>query len=320
MKIKIYKSSWQATREPQQDFTRLFCSISNKLKEKYENVKVINLPHKNNELTIQGISASLYDCELLIDTGDAIKLLSFADILPQSFKFLFERNNKNDVLAWSSYQKFKSSFLNYDFKIKLPSYIQRNAFYDLDAFYDYKLDNFWELDKFTFRGNYGSLPRNVIQSLKTKKYEMHFSYPHQMSAEEYLKDMLLHKVGLSISGASEFCFRDIEYMGVGLPMLRFEYISKWNPDLIPNYHYIAVSRLDSSQEEEWFCGKENLQNGFVGQNEYTDLYADAYYNRFLEVKDDIDFLKFISKNARNYYNNFLHPSTRVNNILNLLEL
>jgi len=48
-------------------------------------------------------------------------------------------------------------------------------------------------------------------------------------------------------------------------------------------------------------------------------FAEKYISRFLEVKDDDDFLNFISKNARNYYEKYLHPLTRFNHILNLIE-
>jgi hypothetical protein len=42
--------------------------------------------------------------------------------------------------------------------------------------------------------------------------------------------------------------------------------------------------------------------------------------RFKEVVSDKDFLSFISKNARKYYEDNLSPSSRVNKTLEILKL
>jgi hypothetical protein len=43
-------------------------------------------------------------------------------------------------------------------------------------------------------------------------------------------------------------------------------------------------------------------------------------NRFQEVVDDADFLSYISKNARDYYERNLSPQSRVNKTLDILGL
>lgn len=320
MKITIYRTDWKIIKQPQFDFTRCFYALSNEIIKKYKNVEVINLVEHNNEITVQGVTSNLYDCEMLIDTGDSLRLLSFSDFAPYSIKFFSQRNNENDVILWTSANAFTHVLYDSTSKVKIPPYVGRHAFYDLDAVYEYRKGITDYKDTLTFRGNYTGIPRNVIQSLVSEKYNNHFPYPHGMSPDEYYMDMIQHKVGLSIAGASEFCFRDVEFMGSGVPMLRFEYMSNWNPPLIPNHHYIAVPRIDNSIQEEWYCGKENEVTNFRGRNEHTDRYADAYYSRFLEVKDNVEFLEFVANNARDYYNKYLHPVHRTKHLLELLEL
>jgi hypothetical protein len=93
-------------------------------------------------------------------------------------------------------------------------------------------------------------------------------------------------------------------MGLGIPMLRFNYISELNPKLIPNFHYIAIDRPD------------DLLIDRLGNETHAKLLEE----RFLEVKDDKEFLDFISKNAREYYNNYLSKYNRVKHTLNLLNI
>jgi hypothetical protein len=124
------------------------------------------------------------------------------------------------------------------------------------------------------------------------------------SPNTYFDDLIKYKVGLSVAGRGELCYRDIEYMGIGIPMLRFDYISELNPDLIPNYHYISIERPD------------DLPIDRLGNETHAKLLEE----RFLEVKDNKEFLDFISKNARDYYVNYLSKNNRVKHTLNLLNI
>jgi hypothetical protein len=49
-------------------------------------------------------------------------------------------------------------------------------------------------------------------------------------------------------------------------------------------------------------------------------HAELIEQRFLEVKDDTEFLEFISKNGREYYNTYLNKDNNVYHTLNLLGI
>ena len=52
----------------------------------------------------------------------------------------------------------------------------------------------------------------------------------------------------------------------------------------------------------------------------NESHAKLIEERYLEVKDDYEFLNFISKNARQYYTDYLSRENRVNHTIKLLNL
>lgn len=122
--------------------------------------------------------------------------------------------------------------------------------------------------------------------------------------ESYFNELITYKLGLSIAGRGQLCYRDIEYMAVGVPFIRFQYTAEINPNLKPNYHYISVER------------PTDLLKDRLGNKEHADMII----NRFFEVKDDEDFLSFVAKNAKKYYDTYLAEPNNVLHTLNLLEL
>ena len=154
--------------------------------------------------------------------------------------------------------------------------------------------------------------RKVIREIENRGYLQPIT---QISFEPYLEKLINSKIGLSYymeldkyntpyDHPGEFCYRDIEYMALGIPMIRFNYLSELNPNLIPNYHYISINRPD------------DLIIDRLGNESHAKLIEE----RFLEVKDDYEFLNFISKNARQYYTDYLSRENRVNHTIKLLNL
>lgn len=109
----------------------------------------------------------------------------------------------------------------------------------------------------------------------------------------WFDELIKYRCGLSLNGAAEICHRDLEYMAVGMPMIRplFKNTEFHNP-LIPNVHYIpydydrntfGIETLDSPAGYNW-----NLQ-------------VDALVSKWEEVKNDYDFLDYVGNNAREWY-------------------
>ena len=265
------------------------------LKDKY-NAELIT---SDKELDLFNNTITVSDCSLLIEDteNNTFKGITFADSPYKLLPFFKSRNNPNDILLISQYNEEEVKSSQYQCKIKKSIYIASSPNIDLDYYHNKRKEIKEYKDKFYFRG----VTRGTISLLQSSPY---FEGGKSINALDYFDDVINYKIGLSVPGVGEFCYRDIEYMGIGIPMMKFQYTNELYYPLIPNYHYISIDRIGNMIEE---------RNG-------TPEHTEAYIKRFLEVKDDKEFLNFISTNARNYYEKYLHPSVRLNTIINLLEI
>lgn len=162
-------------------------------------------------------------------------------------------------------------------------------------------------DRMTFRG--GTAYRPILNYFSK---DVLLDTDSLESEDAYFEDTIRHKVGLSIGGRGEFCYRDIEYMAIGVPFLRFQFQSQMLPGLIPNVHYISVDVPDDLYKDPH---RDDMPDDKLGGEQHAKLLE----QRFLEVKDDVDFLNFISRNARQYYETYLAPGQNVKYTLSLLN-
>jgi len=244
----------------------------------------------------------ILECEYIIefnDTGE-FYVLSVSDALGAAA--LNERGNpllKKVLLSQFNREEIEAHVGHYTYKyspwIYFPSIVL-----DLDAFYQKRKNITQYIDKFYFRGT-SIEDRSILSHLRNE----YFEGPRPIgSPDTYFEDIIKYKIGLSVGGRGELCYRDIEYMALGIPFLIFEYTSKIYPDLIPNYHYISVARPD------------NLKIDRIGNAEHAALLE----QKFLDVKDNSELLNNISKNARDYYDTYLSDQTAVSHTLKLLNI
>lgn len=251
------------------------------------------------------------DCEMLIyDTEkDQLTGIMFSEWRTGMVDIFMERDNPNDVLLLTHLHGTFQPTVNPLHLIKFQ--LKSTVYYPYIPYINY--DYFYTLRK--FRG-YDNLIDKMFCLFTTNRHDPHpmremglvSTSPGLLSMQDYCLEGIKYKVGLSIHGLAEICHRDIEYMAIGLPMLRLEYMNNLNPKLIPNYHYISIPR-----------GNEFPMDGHADRIG-GEKYIEAYKNRFYEVKDDLEFLEFISKNAREYYVNYCSPQNRMQHLLSLINL
>lgn len=245
----------------------------------------------------------LLECEYVIefeDTGE-IYIMSVSDDL--SHATLNEKNNPllKKVLMSQFLRDKIESHVGSDLMDKYSPwiYFPFNTD-DLESFYKKRKSMTQFIDKMYFRGT-SITDRPIVTYFNTDYLN---GYNPIGSPTTYFEDLIKYKIGLSIAGRGELCYRDIEYMALGIPMIRFNYLSELNPNLKPNYHYISIDR------------PEDLIIDRLGNESHAKLIE----QRYLEVKDDYEFLNFISKNARQYYTDYLSRENRVNHTIKLLDL
>jgi hypothetical protein len=132
--------------------------------------------------------------------------------------------------------------------------------------------------------------------------------PAKLSHQEYIEDLHKQKMCFSLNGG-EISPRDIEIMGLGNAIFRPKFrTTKTHNPLIPNYHYISVEHEDIPTIP-----------GRVGVEKYWIELSDRIIERYNNVKNDDDFIRFVGENGRKWYEENGTVTSAANIIYNLLD-
>lgn len=246
-----------------------------------------------------------------------IKLLDKQEILLMECEYLIENIDTEDIYVLSvsdelshatldlqNNPKLKKVFISQFYREKIASHVGTNIVKYSPWIYfhhDYstnllnwrtlrdKTSNY--INKLFFRGsNLESRP--ILQYFNSQI----LTGPNSIGGSNpYFSDAINHIIGLSIAGRGEFCYRDIEYMAIGIPMMRFEYQSELYNALVPNYHYISIPYPEDMPKN----------NGLPTDRLGLKHHAEMIENKFIEISKNIELLKFISDSAKQYYNDYL---------------
>lgn len=271
---------------------------------KYANSKWYPTLLLSQDTFFDNTNLHMLECEMIIENYDTkgIKVLSVSDDLSSATLNLQDSQYCNKVLIAqfdrkkiSGHIRDQNNMWKYSPWIYFPQNVEKYDFY-----WNRRKERKLLEDKMYFRGT--SLEyRKIISYLNPELF--HGGRPIG-GFDSYAEELLNYKVGLSTAGRGEFCYRDIEYMAMGIPFIRFKYNSEMNPELVPNVHYISVDR------------PEDMPHDRDCSPEHTRLLE----QRFLEVKDNTEFLDSIVKNAREYYEKYITINNCVAHTIKLLEL
>jgi len=257
-----------------------------------------------------GVSHStlMLECEMILENSNTkeLKILSVSDYFTDSSLGLFNNEVAQKYISKVLLSQFnRQSIINHCHNKSIDAiyspwiYFPSNL-YDLNELYNKRQKISQLVDKFYFRGS-GLEHRPMIKFFNK---ELFAGGGPIGNFENYANEAIQYKIGFSCAGSAQFCYRDIEYMAMGIPILRFEYTNEMNPPLIPNFHYIAV------QPPMEHTAELNT----------TEEHSRLIEQKFLQVKDDIDFLQSIANNARQYYLNHIHGLNGVKHTLQLLDV
>ena len=144
------------------------------------------------------------------------------------------------------------------------------------------------------------------------KDEFDFNYI-KIPFDDYIIESCKYKLVLCFGGGGgyscgDFCFRDVEMFGIGIPIIRPKFNIRTTNELIPNVHYISVDIDDCLNAE------------FRIKKEYEIDVANRIASTYKKYINDEDFLKYIAKNAKEWYDNNMTYPTIVNNVIKSLDL
>jgi hypothetical protein len=124
-----------------------------------------------------------------------------------------------------------------------------------------------------------------------------------------IQEALNFKLVLSIGGGGgavcgDFCLRDIEMFGLGIPVIRPRYIVETTDPLIPDIHYISVdAEFDSNYR---YANHEKLSQQIA--------------KRYLEVIENSNMLAEVAANAKEWYTRNLGEANITTNLIEALGL
>jgi len=130
-------------------------------------------------------------------------------------------------------------------------------------------------DKLNFRGKLYGERLSISRDTRFNVINEHNNF---LDYGNFLKEINKYSVNLSLNGASEICYRDMEILGMGSALFREKLKTKFHNELKANYHYIAFEVKD-------------------GQSK-----TDSMFERWEEIKKDTDFINFVSNNGLKWYN------------------
>jgi hypothetical protein len=122
---------------------------------------------------------------------------------------------------------------------------------------------------------------------------------NHIDAIKFLEYLNKYNINIDINSVTEPSCRTAQILGLGSVLLRPKLKVKTHNELIADYHYAEVE-----------C--ENLGN--------YKLLADAYIDKFEKIKNDKEYLNFISKNARKYYEENCTVESHVRIMTDLIDL
>jgi hypothetical protein len=105
---------------------------------------------------------------------------------------------------------------------------------------------------------------------------------------KYIEHLNKYAINMSLNGAGEICYRDMEIMGLGSALFRPKLVVKFNDPLIPNYHYISIDY-------------DNIKNEYNHEKFYK-LKSDLLFERWEEVSKNRDFIDYVAANGKKWFN------------------
>ena len=108
---------------------------------------------------------------------------------------------------------------------------------------------------------------------------------------EHIEEMSKYLINIDINSMAEISCRTTDAFALGTALIRPKLTIQFHNKLIPDYHYAAVRSIPPPKSTD-----PHLQS-----MEYYKELADAYIERFEELKKDPDYVHFISVNGRKWY-------------------
>ena len=273
-----------------------------------------------SDISTFGKNPSISDVEYIIENIETkdIKVISFTEFFNHYVSHFVKSENCSNVLLAHFNWNYRFHWVNRERSIESIDKVRPWIFltfkeFDYDLYREKRKQlNLFE-DKMFYLGSGIDGYRKSVLEVESMGYLQKIG---NYDFNDYLDKLINSKIGLShymdldkctnpFEYPGEMCYRDIEYMSVGLPFIRIEYKDSLHDPLIANHHYISIPR-----ENAYVAYERNGDKGV----------AELYVKKFKEVKENKSFLDFISKNQTEWFDKNIKSPNKENLTFDLLGL
>ena len=250
----------------------------------FEYVSLRDLSNKfGKEYTNQtGSIFNWFNLVIYNQTTDKFFVHSWYDYAPEILKYSV--NNDFNVVKFSCVSNLTDSIIE-EYKDKIivqPSVYYVENWKDIEYILSTESSSLKD-NRAYFNGlNHGirenilnSLSNNSFFNIRTKGNPEHFR-----QKKDYYDEVSKHKFGLSLNGAANICYRDLELFGLGVLNLRQPLNSKTYEPIVKDVHYVEFINDDLVNK---ILDKENIDsiiNDKVG--ELLEFSTTKQYNDMIE--------------------------------------
>jgi hypothetical protein len=245
---------------------------------------------------------------LIIYNKDTEKFFihSWYDYAPEILNYSIE-NNFN-LVKFSCVSNLTDSIID-EYKNRIiiqPSVYCLENWDDIDYILSVN-EHSYRLNKAYFNGlNYGirelvlnKLSKNEFFNIKIKNNQSDFR-----QKKDYYLELSNHNFGVSLNGAANICYRDLELFGLGIINLREPFKSKTYNPIINGVHYIEFFSKDLINKILINDDVSSIIDNKV--NELLDLYNSSYYGE-------------IRKESKKWFIDNCLPENQYNILVSFLE-
>lgn len=209
---------------------------------------------------------------------------SWYDYAPEILKYSVD-NNFN-VVRFSCVSNLSDSVIDQYKEIITvkPSVYYLENWADVH-YIDENRNNTNKLTKAYFNGLNHGVRENILNCLSKNNFfdiRTKINPEHFRQKRDYYHDLSNYKFGLSLNGAANICYRDLELFGLGVINLRQPLISKTHNPIIKDTHYLEFIEddlfykiLHNENVDTLIDEKIDLLMSFVSTNQYHDMIKES---------------------------------------------
>ncbi len=274
----------------------------------FEYVSLRDLSHRFGK-TLNNQTGNIFNWFNLViynQTTDKFFVHSWYDYAPEILKYSV--TNNFNVVKFSCVSNLTDSIID-EYKDKIivqPSVYYVENWKDIEYIISTEPQSIKD-NKTYFNGLNHGIRENVLNSLSNNSFfniRTKGNPEHFRQKKDYYDEVSKHRFGLSLNGAANICYRDLELFGLGVLNLRQPLNSKTYEPIIKDVHYVEFINDDLVQK---ILSKENV-----------DLIIDEKVNEILEFSMTNQYNDMIQESKRWFINNCL-PENQFKTIVSFLD-